>query len=146
MKRILLSSCLGPAIFVVSVVMATLCMPASGQAFSCRANQQDMAVAELMFGRRIGTRIGVTERAWAAFVAREVTPRFPDGLSVVDAAGQWRDARSGRLIREPSKIVSIVLRDPDRDQEHIDRIVAAYKTRFRQDSVGVIIRPACVSF
>jgi hypothetical protein len=28
----------------------------------------------------------------------------------------------------------------------LDQIVAAYKTRYRQQSVGLIIRPACVSF
>jgi hypothetical protein len=31
-------------------------------------------------------------------------------------------------------------------QQKIDDIVAAYKGRFRQQAVGVIIRPACVSF
>ena len=31
-------------------------------------------------------------------------------------------------------------------QEKLDAIVAAYKQRFRQQSVGVVIRPACVSF
>jgi Protein of unknown function (DUF3574) len=28
----------------------------------------------------------------------------------------------------------------------IDEIVDAYKKRFRQKSVGVVIKPACVSF
>ena len=28
----------------------------------------------------------------------------------------------------------------------LDQIIEAYKTRFKQQSVGLIIRPACVSF
>lgn len=33
----------------------------------------------------------VSDEDWRAFLAAEVTPRFPDGLTVIDAAGQWRD-------------------------------------------------------
>src|ERR1700761_7838995 len=66
-------------------------------------------VAELMFGRLIGGRLGVSEGQWARFVAREITPRFPDGLTVFEARGQWRDRENNKIVREPSKIVQIVL-------------------------------------
>jgi hypothetical protein len=82
-----------------------------------------MVEVELMFGRNIGGRLGVTEARWARFLAREVTPRFPDGLTVFDANGQWRDAKRGRAVREPSKIVR-VLTSADAQQQ-IDAIVAA---------------------
>jgi hypothetical protein len=36
----------------------------------------------------------VTETNWARFVDREIAPRFPDGLSVVDAKQQWRVRRA----------------------------------------------------
>ena len=120
--------------------------PAYAQSLACRADQKNTAVAELMFGRKIGDRVGVTQAAWTRFLDREVSPRFPDGLTVIDASGQWRDQTRNRVIREPSKIVTIVLRDAAGDQERIDQIVAAYKQRFRQQAVGVVIRPACVSF
>src|ERR1700694_3145512 len=70
---------------------------------SCHGTQQPKMVAELMFGRDIGNRVGVGESAWARFVAREMTPRFPDGLTITDAIGQWRDRDSGRIGRAPSK-------------------------------------------
>lgn len=132
-------------------ILAALCclafaQPAFSQTFSCRMDQQNMAVAELMFGRKIGDRVSVSQSAWARFLDSEVSPRFPGGLTVVDAAGQWHDAVRNRVVREPSKVVTIVLHDPAGDQERIDRIVAAYKQRFRQQAVGVIVRPACVSF
>ena len=46
-----------------------------------------MLEIELMFGRNIGGKVGVTEEQWTEFVAGEITPRFPDGLSVDDALG-----------------------------------------------------------
>jgi hypothetical protein len=47
-------------------------------------------------------------------------------------------------VRERSKLVTIIM--PADAQEKIEAIVDAYKRRFRQQSVGVVIRPACVSF
>jgi hypothetical protein len=64
----------------------------------------------------------------------------------VDATGRWRDAGSGRLIREPSKMVTVIVAQDASLQAKIDAIAAAYKRLFRQDSVGVVIRQACVSF
>jgi uncharacterized protein DUF3574 len=103
-------------------------------------------VAELLFGRDIGNRLGVSDADWRRFVAREITPRFPDGLTVTDALGQWRDPDSGRIVREPSKRVEIVLPGHADDAARLDAIVTAYKRQFRQRSVGLILQSACVSF
>jgi hypothetical protein len=118
---------------------------ANAQTTECRSGKSQQ-VAELMFGRKIGDRIGVSDSAWARFVDREITPRFPGGLTVIDARGQWRDPDRNRIVREPSKLVQIVLPGKDEDQQHLDEIAAAYKIRFRQQSVGIIVRPACVAF
>ncbi len=105
-----------------------------------------MLRAELLFGRNIGGRFGVTETLWARFLAQEVTPRFPDGLTVVDASGQWRDSASNRIVRERSKILIIAFESAADSQAKLDAVVEAYKKRFRQQSVGVVIRPACAAF
>ena len=63
-----------------------------------------------------------------------------------NAYGQWRDTERNRIVREPSKIVTIVLRDSEKGQSEIDAIAEAYKKKFKQQSVGVIVRGACVSF
>ena len=111
----------------------------------CRLGKPQQ-VAELMFGRKIGHRLGVSEAQWARFLDREITPRFPDGLSVIDARGQWRDTKRNRIVREPSKLVQIVLPGKPEDDARLHEIAAAYKTRFRQQSVGIVLRAACVSF
>jgi hypothetical protein len=124
---------------------------------SCTAPLQPMQRIELMFGRSIPGHAGVGGAAWAKFLAREITPRFPDGLTVVDAAGQWRDPATGRLSREPSRLVVIVTAPPPHPPPHagegregadekIAAIVAAYKKRFRQKSVGVVTSAACAAF
>jgi hypothetical protein len=41
----------------------------------------------------------VTPEEWAAFLAKSVTPRFPAGLTVWQASGQWRN-ESGGVVRE----------------------------------------------
>ena len=112
----------------------------------CHGPQQPKIVAELMFGRDIGHGVGVSEAAWQLFVTRELVSRFPDGLTIIDAVGQWRDRDSGRILREPSKHVEIVLPGNKDDDARLDAVVAAYKHAFHQHSVGVIVRPACVAF
>ena len=119
---------------------------ASAQGLSCRVPQKEMVIADLLFGRNIAGKLGVTEQRWTRFLATEVTPRFPDGLTVLNAAGQWRDQKKNRIVREPSKLVTIITAAGSEAQEKIDAFVAAYKRQFRQQSVGVVMRPACVSF
>jgi hypothetical protein len=113
---------------------------------ACHAGQMPREVAELMFGRKIGDRLGVSETQWASFVDREISPRFPDGLTVFDAKGEWRDTERKTIVHEPSKVVEIVLPGKPDDGEQLNQIAQAYKTRFRQQSVGIVIRGACVSF
>lgn len=113
---------------------------------SCTIAGRPMAIAELMFGRNAAGRLKVTEAQWSRFLDREITPRFPDGLTVVDAKGQWRDRSRNVIVREPSKLVTIVLPGRPDDGRRLRRIVEAYKARFRQQSVGLIVRPACVLF
>jgi hypothetical protein len=130
---------------VILLIVCVLDDRVSAQTSECRIGKSQQ-VAELMFGRKIGERIGVSNTAWARFVDREITPRFPNGFTVIDAQGQWRDTDHNKVMREPSKLVQIVLPGTDEDQQRLGEIAAAYKVRFRQQSVGIIVRPACVGF
>jgi len=76
----------------------------------------------------------------------EITARFPDGFTVLSGGGQWRDQISSKkIIREPSRVVQIVLPGEAEDLARLNEIVEAYKGRFRQQSVAVILHRACVS-
>ncbi len=131
---------------IALLLALALTSAANAQLTECRGGQKPQQVAELLFGRKIGDRIGVTETKWARFVDAEITPRFPDGLTVFNTVGQWRDTERKTIVREPSKIVMIVLPGKDDDIDRLNQIAEAYKSRFRQQSVAVMLRPACVSF
>ena len=130
---------------LVAVLIAQM-SSASAQTLTCPPPHKPMMDVELLFGRNVGERLVVTEKDWSAFLAREVTPRFPDGLTVFDTSGQMRSKKTKAVTQEPGKIVRIIMASDPQAQAKIDAIVAAYKTQFRQESVGVVMRPACVSF
>lgn len=111
---------------------------------SCPASSRPMARLELIFGaRHKGGQVG--PRAFARFLAREVTPRFPDGLTVFEGFGQWRSA-SGQFNRESARMLLIWF-EPDADSEaKIAAIRSAYKKQFRQESVLRADAASCVSF
>ena len=135
--------------FAAAAILALYILGADdawAQLVACGCAQKPQQVVELMFGRNIADRIAVTEGEWTRFVDQEITPRFPDGVTVFSAAGQRRDQSSNRIVREPTNIVLIVLPGKAEDLERVDEIAQAYKARFKQQSVGVILRPACVSF
>ena len=131
-----------------AVVLATAVSAADAQTAErpCHGALQRKHIAQKLFGRDVGRRLGVCEAAWKRFVSREITPRFPRGLTVIDASGQWRGGSSGAIVGEPSKIVEIVLPGNADDEARLDAIAGAYKRRFRQRSVGIIVQSACVLF
>ena len=76
------------------------------------------------------------------FVDQEVTPRFPDGVTVVDGGQQWK-AASDQMMRDAAKVVLVVL--PARGDRQVEAVRNAYRTRFNQDAVVVTPPPACVT-
>lgn len=87
---------------------------------------------ELYFGRNkpVGT---VSERDFQKFLQNEVTPRFPDGLTVIDANGQFLG--SNGIIREKTKLLILIHFNTQEDNQEIQEIVDGYKKQFQQESV-----------
>jgi uncharacterized protein DUF3574 len=104
------------------------------------------ATAELVFGRvaQDGTG-GVSEAEFARFLDGEVSPRFPEGLTVIDAEGHWT-APAGAGIRDPAKLVMIVLPGDKDDSGKLQAVRVAYEKRFHQHSVLLMPHGDCVSF
>jgi hypothetical protein len=89
---------------------------------------------ELWLGAEIPTGGQVTDEAWAEFVAAEVTPRFPDGFSVVEAAGHWRHP-DGTPVRERTRVLVVLRPAGDAGAARaLEAIAAAYVARFHQDA------------
>jgi hypothetical protein len=71
-----------------------------------------------------------------------VTPRFPDGLSVLNAEGQHRDP-SGRIGRERTKLLVVVVFDAPAHQAKVSEVADAYVKRFGQRGVFRVERAVC---
>ncbi|OII66536.1 DUF3574 domain-containing protein [Streptomyces sp. CC77] len=102
------------------------------------AGAEPFAETRLFFGtERPDGGPAVTDREFTAFVDREVTPRFPDGLTVQEGHGQWRGA-DGTVVRERS--YELVLLYPSAQAgasgPKIERIRQAYRQQFGQESVA----------
>jgi hypothetical protein len=119
---------------------------ASAPATSACAVGDAMVETQLFFGMSKPKGGVVSVRDWDAFVAREVSPRFPEGFSVIDGAGFWRDGASQKTISEKSKVV-VRLHPPSADADQaIGAIVEAYKVKFEQEAVLRVDRPVCAKF
>jgi hypothetical protein len=115
--------------------------------YSCLLpSQQRMVVAELFFGRSIRGRGALSDAEWAKFAAQFVTPNFPDGFTVSDGDGQWQNPASREIARQPTKIVLVAAPPTSDFGARLSRVIDAYKTRFHQQSVGVITRDSCAVF
>ncbi len=105
-----------------------------------------MLVAELFFGRGTKGRAPLSEAEWAGFAAQIITPNFPDGFTLFDGEGQWRNPQTGHIARDPTKILLVAAkRTPDLPRR-LSAVIDAYKTRFHQQSVGIITRDSCAAF
>ena len=113
----------------------------------CPAGAGPATIAEAYFGRTVKTRAPVTDAEWARFMADTVTPAVPNGLTVLEGKGQWRNA-AGQISREDSKVLLLVL--PGQDQAaaaaRLAPVTAAWKARFAQESVLTVFRPGCAAF
>ena len=131
--------------FVVFPMLLALQACAGVTAGACGSGLTRMTEAQLFFGRNIQGGATVTDQQWREFVDQEVTPRFPEGFSVGDFYGQYRN-QSGVIAREPSKQLLIVIRDMHADESKLSAIRDAYKRRFNQESVLLIEAPVCAGF
>lgn len=115
-------------------------------AASCREDSTTMSKVELYFGMDIPDGGQVDAEAWQTFIDNVVTPRFPDGLTIDQVSGQWRDAATGQTIQESSRVLMILYAPSPDAEQAIEEIRAAYKTQFQQDSVMRLDEANCVSF
>ena len=76
----------------------------------------------------------VSELEWQIFLRDEVTRRFPEGLTVWGAEGQWRTP-AGTIDHEQSKILLLVHPDTATARQSVQAVIEAYRKIFEQQSV-----------
>jgi hypothetical protein len=87
----------------------------------------------------------VTEEEFQHFVDTEVTPRFPDGLTLLTGTGQFKDS-TGTIIQEGSKLLILLYPFNQKSNRAVEQIREAYKDTFQQESVLRVDEQSCVSF
>lgn len=138
--------------FLIAAVALSACAPtvehAAGPAEAappvCQKGSTLMNRVELIFGAT-SKRGLITQKMWKRFLASEVTPRFPDGLSTFDIKGQWRNAK-GDIVKLPSRILLIWYPPAPDASAKIDAIRDAFNRRYDQESVMRVDGVNCVGF
>jgi Protein of unknown function (DUF3574) len=104
-----------------------------------------VARTELFFGLQKANGMEVNNGEFQRFLDREVTPRFPDGFTVISAQGQFKDAR-GAILQERSKLLILLYPIAATSNQQIEQIRKAYITALQQQSVLRADNLSCAAF
>ena len=107
------------------------------------------AATELFFGTARPDGTAVTLAEWRGFLDEEITPRFPDGLTVMTGLGQWQEADETVVQERSMQVILLYPREFARESgAEIEEIRAAYEDAFQQESVlrSDDAMPVCASF
>ncbi len=108
-------------------------------------SDKEWVQTELFFGLARPDGSAISTDQWQAFVDQYVTPRFPEGLTIVDVHGQYR-MQSGKIANEESKII-VLLHESNKERWlAIEDIRSIYKKLFAQESVLRASTRSCISF
>jgi Protein of unknown function (DUF3574) len=135
-----------PAALGLVMAIAVARPAAAGDSLVCAdPNTRPMLVFDLFFGRGAGDGSDVGNEAWEKFAQDTLAAKLP-GLTAIDATGQWFDPKAKRMEHESTKYVIAALPDRPGSFRLVREIVAAYKARFKQRSVGLLQRRECGDF
>ncbi|MBX3483038.1 DUF3574 domain-containing protein [Phenylobacterium sp.] len=129
------------AIVLLAGVLLAGCRTAPPKS-PCPAGQAELRTAQVFLAAKAPARLNDADIR--RFVDQEVTPRFPDGVTVVDGGGQWKGDEN-QMIRDAAKVLTIVLPAAGDPMGRVEAVRAAYRARFRQESVVVLPPPACIA-
>jgi hypothetical protein len=128
------------------VILLALVMSAPAGAKCLLGSQRAATEAQLFFGRDIPGGGQVSDDDWLKFVNEVIAADFPNGFTVSDADGAWKDAKTGGAVHEKSKLVLVDGRSTPEFASKLRHIADTYKARFHQDAVGIVTREVCAVF
>ncbi len=104
-----------------------------------------MIQSELIFGSLRQNLPPVTDAQWQNFVDTDITPKFPDGFSVIAVQGQWK-ASDGTIEKEPSHMLLVYNDGSKATSDKLEQLRNDYKQQFQQESVLRTDTQICVAF
>ena len=135
------------SVLILTIALAFSAISVDAQATRAAPSKPSFSAylrTELFFGMDKPTGGTVSEDEWQKFVSDIVTPRFPDGLTVDDALGQYMDGKT--LVREKSKQLILIYprKFKTASSRKIEEIRASYIKAFDQKSVLRVDLPSYV--
>lgn len=121
-------------LFIVPAYSNTLVRAQSPPTSAENASEKILTRDELYFGLSKPNGKMVSEGEWQLFLRHVITPRFPDGLTVMDGYGQYLNT-SGTVTREKTKLIILVYENSPNKSHMIAEIISKYKQTFHQESV-----------
>lgn len=88
----------------------------------------------------------VSRRNWDKFVTDNFVPGFPDGFTIVETTGYWRDKNTRATVYENGKQVVILHEATPGNETMINEIAEKYRAQFDQQSVLISSSKANVRF
>lgn len=111
-----------------------------------KASPEVWSRTELYFGAQKPDNTEVSDFDFQQFVDNSITPRFPDGLTLLTGRGQFRNSQ-GQLVRETSRVLVLLYPPQLREaNKNIQDIREEYKSAFSQESVLRVDSFSLVSF
>lgn len=129
----------------IAIPLSLLILSGCASTASCPPGATAAMQDQLYFGSGRPHGPDVTPQEWDAFVREEIAPRFPQGFSVLEAQGQWRNA-DGSVAREHTHLLQLVHPRDEATAQAARDIAARYKARFDQEAVLQVGTPACMAF
>ena len=108
--------------------------PQASRDVSCGAASAAQLRTTLYFGLTRPKGSTVSELEWQIFLRDEVTSRFPAGLTVWDAQGQWQSP-GGRIDHERTKVLLLVHADTSGARGAVQQVITRYLKAFEMESV-----------
>jgi len=115
------------------------------QVASCEVGDAPLVRDVVYFGRNRPDGGIVSDDEWQRFLDQVVTPRFPAGLTVLSASGQWRGEK-GTVEREQAQVLTVLHSGDEASRRAVAEVAAEYKRRFAQEAVLRERMTACTRF
>lgn len=131
------------AAFQGAAAQAPATLPLPAPVVACGATSAAQLRTTLYFGTTRPTG-AVSDLEWQLFLRDEVTQRFPDGLTVWDAQGQWKTPK-GSIDQERSKVLLLVHPNTPTARAAVQEVIERYRKAFQQESVLWETASVCVA-
>lgn len=109
-----------------------------------RGGDGPLIVARLYLGQSNAAG-AIPPQQFDEFIDTVVTPKFPDGLTLIPANGRWR-APDNTLVRERTIVLELIYPDNETGRTNVLAVIEQYKQRFRQHAVLLVVEHPSVSY